>query len=101
MPDRPTAPLHVIPVEGIPEICAGDDLAAIVAAAAPWLADDDIVVVTSKVVSKAEDRLIATPSTVEGREAARQAAIEAETVRVVATHGRTRIVEDRRGLVLA
>jgi coenzyme F420-0:L-glutamate ligase/coenzyme F420-1:gamma-L-glutamate ligase len=101
VPDRPTAPLHVMPVEGIPEIRSGDDLAALIAAAAPWLTDGDVVVVTSKIVSKAEDRLVATPSTMDGREAARQAAITAETVRVVATHGRTRIVEDRRGLVLA
>ncbi|MGC1270644.1 MAG: coenzyme F420-0:L-glutamate ligase [Croceibacterium sp.] len=53
----------------------------------------DIVVVTSKIVSKAEGRhLIA---------ADRSAAIDAETVRVVAARGETRIVETRHGFVLA
>lgn len=80
-------------VEGIPEITAGDDLARIVVAHAPDLADGDIVVVTSKVVSKSEGRLVAGDT--------RDAAIDAETVRVVARRGATRIVETRHGLVLA
>ncbi|WP_055591285.1 coenzyme F420-0:L-glutamate ligase [Peterkaempfera griseoplana] len=85
-------------VPGIPEIGPGDDLAAAVAAAAtaegqPGLLDGDILLVTSKVVSKAEGRLLAA--------ADREAAIDAETVRVVARRGRTRIVENRQGLVMA
>ena len=56
-------------------------------------ADGDIVIVTSKVVSKAEGRLV--PGT------DRNAAIASETVRVVATRGDTRIVQTRHGLVLA
>ena len=52
------AGLHVLPVRGLPEFTAGDDLAAAVAGAAPWLADGDVVVVTSKVVSKVEGRLV-------------------------------------------
>ncbi len=43
--------LAVLPVTGLPEFRPGDDLAAALAAAAPWLADGDVVVVTSKVVS--------------------------------------------------
>jgi dehydro coenzyme F420 reductase / coenzyme F420-0:L-glutamate ligase / coenzyme F420-1:gamma-L-glutamate ligase len=94
-------PVEILPVHGIPELRPGDDLARLLAAAAPWLHDGDVVVVTSKAVSKAEGRLVAVPADPAGREAARQAAIDAETVRVVAARGRTRIVQTRHGLVLA
>jgi coenzyme F420-0:L-glutamate ligase/coenzyme F420-1:gamma-L-glutamate ligase len=82
----------VIPVDGLPEITAGADLAGLVADAEAGLADGDIVVVTSKIVSKAEGRVV---------RAGREQAIEAESVRVVARRGPTRIVETRQGLVLA
>ncbi|MDX6206678.1 MAG: dehydro coenzyme reductase / coenzyme F420-0:L-glutamate ligase / coenzyme [Frankiales bacterium] len=86
---------------GVPvaaEVVPGDDLAELLVAAEPGLADGDVVVVTSKVVSKAEGRLV----TVLGdRETARQQAIDDETIRVVARRGPTRIVETRHGLVLA
>jgi coenzyme F420-0:L-glutamate ligase / coenzyme F420-1:gamma-L-glutamate ligase len=77
---------------GIPEVGPGTDLAGLIAAAAPALADGDIVVITSKVVSKAEGRVI---------QADRDKAIEAETVRVVAQRGPARIAATRHGLVLA
>ncbi|MGI8697266.1 MAG: coenzyme F420-0:L-glutamate ligase [Mycobacteriales bacterium] len=96
-----TGRCEIRPVEGMPELRPGDDLAGAVAAAAPWLADRDIVVVTSKVVSKVEGRLVVTPADQAGREAARQQAIEAETVRVVARRGPTRIVQNRHGFVIA
>jgi coenzyme F420-0:L-glutamate ligase/coenzyme F420-1:gamma-L-glutamate ligase len=86
------APVAVVPVTGLPEVTAGADLAALIAAAAPDLRDGDIVVVTSKVVSKAEGRVAAIP---------RDQAIEAETVRVVARRGPTTIAQTRHGLVLA
>ncbi len=86
-------------VDGIGEIAAGDDLARIVGdAIAPHApAEGDVVVVTSKVVSKAEGRM---------RHAAdREQAITDETVRVVASRahpgGVTRIVQDRNGFVMA
>jgi coenzyme F420-0:L-glutamate ligase/coenzyme F420-1:gamma-L-glutamate ligase len=94
--------LVVVPVEGLPEIQAGDDLAALLApalAGATWPdgstgpAPGDIVVVTSKIVSKAEGRVVTA--------ADREAAITDEAVRVVATRGATRIVETRHGLVMA
>jgi coenzyme F420-0:L-glutamate ligase/coenzyme F420-1:gamma-L-glutamate ligase len=97
MPDR----LEVLPVAGLGEIATGDDLATLIASAAPWLTDGDVVVVTSKIVSKAEGRLVLVPADPDGREEARAAAIEAETVREVARRGRTRIVQTRHGLVLA
>lgn len=81
-------------VEGIGEITAGADLAAIIAGAAS-LEHGDILVVTSKIVSKAEGRIVEASD--------REAAITAETVRVVATReydgGVTRIVENRQGIV--
>ena len=47
---------------GCPSSGPGDDLAAAIAAAAPWLADGDVLVVTSKVVSKVEGRLVPAPT---------------------------------------
>jgi coenzyme F420-0:L-glutamate ligase / coenzyme F420-1:gamma-L-glutamate ligase len=87
--------LTILPVPGLPEIAAGDDLAALIADAAlagPGLADGDILVVTSKIVSKSEGRVVAGD---------RESAIDAETVRVVARRGPTRISQTRHGLVLA
>ncbi|MDG4863058.1 coenzyme F420-0:L-glutamate ligase [Streptomyces sp. T-3] len=80
-------------VPGLPEIKAGDDLAKLIADAEPSLADGDVVLVTSKIVSKAEGRIVAADD--------REAAIDAETVRVVARRGALRIVENRQGLVMA
>ena len=89
----------VLGVEGLPEVRPGDDVAALVAAAVE-LQDGDVVVVTSKLLSKAEGRLVPVPPG-QDREAVRQAAVAAETVRVVAERGRTVIAENRNGLVLA
>ncbi|HET9168460.1 MAG TPA: coenzyme F420-0:L-glutamate ligase [Actinospica sp.] len=84
----------VHPIEGLPEIRPGDDLAALIAEAAdPQLVDGDILVVTSKIVSKAEGRI--------RRAADREAAIDEETVRLVARRDTLRIVENRLGLVMA
>jgi coenzyme F420-0:L-glutamate ligase/coenzyme F420-1:gamma-L-glutamate ligase len=95
MSDQPPAAITVLPVPGLPEISAGDDLAALIAdaaAAGPGLRDGDILVITSKVVSKSEGRVV---------RGDRESAIDAETVRVVARRGQTRISETRHGLVLA
>ncbi len=100
MCEVPPEGLTVLPVRGLPEFSPGDDLAAAVAGAAPWLADGDVVVVTSKVVSKVEGRLVhVAPG--EDREAARQRAIDAQTVRVVARRGPLKIVETPQGWVVA
>ena len=48
----------VLPVGGLPEITVGADLAGLIAEAATGLAEGDIVVVTSKIVSKAEGRVV-------------------------------------------
>ena len=92
--------ISIHPVAGLPEFSPGDDLAAAVAGAAPWLADGDVVVVTSKVVSKVEGRLVPVAPG-EDREAVRQRAIDAETVRVVARRGPLKIVETPQGWVVA
>ncbi|MDQ1544285.1 MAG: coenzyme F420-0:L-glutamate ligase / coenzyme F420:gamma-L-glutamate ligase [Actinomycetota bacterium] len=92
----------VFALEGIPEIVPGEDLGLIIGdaiAAAPaidsTLHHGDIVVVSSKIVSKAEGRIV--------EAADREQAITDETVRVVATRaypgGVTRIVENRLGIV--
>ncbi|WP_310794882.1 coenzyme F420-0:L-glutamate ligase [Cnuibacter physcomitrellae] len=93
--------IRVIPVPGIPEVDEGGDLAVLIGAALAssgiTLEDGDVLVVTSKIVSKAEGRRVAA--------ADREDAITAETVRVVATRpypgGVTRIVENRQGIVQA
>jgi coenzyme F420-0:L-glutamate ligase/coenzyme F420-1:gamma-L-glutamate ligase len=92
--------ISVHPVPGLPEFSPGDDLAAAIASAAPWLTDGDVVVVTSKVVSKVEGRLVRVEPGAD-REAARQKAIEDETVRVVARRGPLSIVQTRHGWVVA
>lgn len=100
--DHAAPHLEVLPVLGIGELRPGDDLAAVIAEHAPPLRDGDVLVVTSKAVSKVEGRLVVLETAdPDAREAARQDAIDAETVRVVATRGTLRIVETRNGLVLA
>lgn len=99
-------PIAIIGVPGIARIEAGDDLAAIITAAATaatWpdgtrgVRSGDVIVVTSKVVAKAEGRIVIADS--------RDDAIDAETIRVIATkvtpRGITRIVQTTHGLVLA
>lgn len=95
------APLEILPVTGLPEFRPGDDLAAAIRTAAPWLRDGDIVVITSKVVSKCEGRIVAAPSDPEQRDALRRSLIEDEAVRVLARKGRTLITANRHGLVQA
>ncbi|GIM64054.1 hypothetical protein Pve01_94450 [Planomonospora venezuelensis] len=87
--------LEVWAPEGMPEVAAGDDLAGLVLTALGGgadLVDGDVVCVTSKVVSKAEGRT---------RVGDREAAVEEETVRLVARRGVVRIVRNRLGLTMA
>ncbi|MEO3816690.1 coenzyme F420-0:L-glutamate ligase [Plantactinospora sp. B24E8] len=93
--------LEVLPVLGIGDVREGDDLAALIATAAPWLRDGDVLVVTSKIVSKAEGRLVDVPTDGPEREAARAEVLAAETARPVARRGSTRIVQTHHGFVMA
>ncbi len=93
-----TDSLSIFAVDGIPEIQPGADLARLLGDALDGtLEDGDILVITSKIVSKAEGRII--------EAADREDAITAETKRLVATRehkgGTTRIVETHLGLVMA
>lgn len=101
MTDHSAAGLHIMPVRGIGELRPGDDLAGEIAKNAD-LRDGDVVVVTSKAVSKVEGRLVAVGSSDPAeRERVRQQAIAGETVRTVAQRGTLRIVQTRQGLVMA
>lgn len=93
--------VEVLPVHGLPEFRPGDDLAAALATAAPWLRDGDVVVVTSKVVSKCEGRIVVAPSNPADRDELRRKLIDAEAVRVLARKGKTLITENALGLVQA
>jgi coenzyme F420-0:L-glutamate ligase/coenzyme F420-1:gamma-L-glutamate ligase len=93
--------ISVLPVRGLPEFRPGDDLAAALAAAAPWITDGDVVVVTSKVLSKIEGRLVPAPIDPEARDALRRELVDAETERVLARRGRTLIVAGKLGIVQA
>ncbi|KPC63771.1 coenzyme F420-0:L-glutamate ligase [Streptomyces chattanoogensis] len=93
-PEAPAYRVWALP--GIPEVRPGDDLVKLIAAAVsggPRLADGDVLLVTSKIVSKAEGRVVEATD--------REAAIDRETVRVVARRGTLRIVQNRQGLVMA
>lgn len=98
MPDEAAdGGLSIRGVRGIAEIRPGDDLAAVIAAAAD-LRDGDVVVVTQKVVSKAEGKLV----TVDPDDPlAHKAVVEAESVRVLRRRGDLVISETRHGFVCA
>ena len=83
----------IVAPDGLGEISAGDDLAsALLVAFDDTLTDGDVVVVTSKVVSKAEGRVV---------EGDREAWIDDQTQRLVAQRGQTRIVRNLLGLTMA
>ncbi len=89
--------ISLIPVEGIPEVHPGDDLAAIIADRA-GLRAGDVVVVTQKVVSKAEGRLVAVDP---ADPLAHKVHVEAEAVRILRRRGELVMTETRHGFVCA
>ena len=101
--------ISILPVEGLPEIGEGDDLAALIAQRAE-LADGDVLVVAQKVVSKAEGRVVRLDE-VEPSEQARELAgtgdprqfevILRESVRLVRVRPPLVIAETRHGFVCA
>jgi len=94
--------ISIIPVAGIGEIGRGDELAVLIADAAREqgtpLADRDCVVVTQKIVSKAEGRLV--PLDPLDRDARRRL-VESESVRIVRVRGDLIISETPHGFVCA
>jgi len=93
--------IEILPVEGLPEFRPGDDLSGAIADAARWLRSGDIVVVTSKVVSKVEGRLRRVPTDPEERDRIRRRLVFDESVRILARRERTLITENRLGIVQA
>lgn len=94
--------LEIIPVPGIGEIEPGGEIATIVAeaarAAGTPLADGDCLVVTQKVVSKAEGRIVPLDH---GDPGAKRALVEAESVRILRRRGDLVISETTHGFVCA
>ncbi|WP_419846752.1 coenzyme F420-0:L-glutamate ligase [Candidatus Poriferisocius sp.] len=89
--------LEILGVEGMPEIKAGDDLAGLIAEAAD-LADGDVVVVTQKIVSKAEGAMV----TVDPDDPlSHKPVVERESVRVLRRRGDLVISETKHGFVCA
>ncbi|WP_406319822.1 coenzyme F420-0:L-glutamate ligase [Streptosporangium sp. NBC_01639] len=91
--DQGDGRLEIFPIQGIPEVREGDDVGELIAAASPDLRDGDILVVTSKISSKAEGRVL--------QGVGRGEAIAAETTRVVARRGETVIAQTAHGFVMA
>ncbi len=97
--------MELIPLTGIGEVGPGDDLARTIAGAlrparpeGPELREGDVLVVTQKVVSKAEGRLVPVDH---DDPAAKVALVEQESVRVVRRRGDLIISETRHGFVCA
>jgi coenzyme F420-0:L-glutamate ligase/coenzyme F420-1:gamma-L-glutamate ligase len=105
------AALQIFAVEGLPEIERGDDLPAMIAGAAD-VADGDVVVVTSKIVSKAEGAVVeladVTPSPFAAEWAARWdkdprvvEVVLSEAARIVRQSGPVLITETHHGFICA
>jgi len=107
--------VRVIPLTGLPEIHEGDDLAALIAQAAeagPGIGSGDVVVVTQKIVSKAEGRIVSLADVKPSPEAERLAVetekdprlaelILRESNRIVRQRGPVLITETKHGFVCA
>jgi coenzyme F420-0:L-glutamate ligase/coenzyme F420-1:gamma-L-glutamate ligase len=92
--------LRVIPVEGMPEVREGEDLAALIAERAT-LEEGDVVVVAQKVVSKAEGRVVRLDE-LEPSQRALELAGERDPRHVEAVlREAVRIVRERDGLIIA
>jgi coenzyme F420-0:L-glutamate ligase/coenzyme F420-1:gamma-L-glutamate ligase len=99
----PSRRIAVWGVEGIGEVRPGDPLAEIIASACAGppngpLSDGDVVVVTQKIVSKAEGRLVAVDA---DDPLSHKALVEAEAVRIVRRRGDLLITETSHGFVCA
>src|SRR2546425_11577094 len=87
--------VQLFPIEGLPEIAPGDDLAELLEAPlkAVEARDGDVLAVTQKIVSKSEGRLVSGTDRAEW--------VERETARVVARRGDLVIAETRHGFICA
>ena len=87
--------LHVIPVKGMPEVSPNDDLAEMISSSID-LVDGDVIVVTQKIVSKAENRLVEI-----NPEIGHKPIVEEESVRILRRRGDLIISETEHGFVCA
>ena len=89
--------IELIAVEGIPEVRPGDDIARLIAAATE-VRSGDVLVVTQKIVSKAETQLVAVDP---DDPLSHKALVEEESVRVLRRRGDLVISETKHGFVCA
>lgn len=89
--------LSIIPVDGLPEVQPGDDLAGLISERAAVM-DGDVLVVTQKVVSKAEGRLVSLDA---DELRSRAVLVERESTRVLRRRGDLVVSETRHGFVCA
>ena len=94
--------LEIFGIEGLPEIGVGVDLGGMIRDAADAqgtpLADRDVVVVTQKIVSKAEDMLVAIDAS---DPLSHKPLVERESVRILRRRGELIISETKHGFVCA
>jgi coenzyme F420-0:L-glutamate ligase/coenzyme F420-1:gamma-L-glutamate ligase len=90
--------IALLPIGGLPEVRPGDVLADLILASGVALADGDVVVVTQKVVSKAEGRLEAIDP---DDPVSHKAIVEREAVRVLRRRGDLLITETAHGFICA
>jgi coenzyme F420-0:L-glutamate ligase/coenzyme F420-1:gamma-L-glutamate ligase len=89
--------LSIFPVEGLPEVRPGDKIGELIAAHANLL-DGDVLIVTQKIVSKAEGQIVEVDASDPG---AKRRLAESESVRVLRRRGELVITETRHGFVCA
>jgi len=90
--------IELVPIEGMPEVHEGDVLADLIVASAPDLQAGDVLVVTQKIVSKAEGRMVAVDA---DDPLSHKAIVEQESVRIVRRRGDLIISETAHGFVCA
>ena len=99
---EPAGPVTLLPITGIPEIAPGTDLGTVIVEAATSsgieMTDDDVLIVTHKIVSKAEGRILeVAPDDAD----ARHMIAEMEAARIIRRRGGLLIAETRHGFVCA
>jgi coenzyme F420-0:L-glutamate ligase/coenzyme F420-1:gamma-L-glutamate ligase len=99
-PEPAGGSLLVMPIRGVGEVREGDDLAELLVrhAGAGGLRDGDVLVVTQKIVSKAEGRIVPFDA---ADPAAKRRIVEAESVRIVRRRGELIISETKHGFICA
>ena len=90
--------IELLPVVGIPEVNPGDDIATLIAEASPAVQSGDVLVVTQKIVSKAENQLVEVDP---DDPLSHKELVEQEAVRILRRRGDLVITETKHGFVCA